>query len=124
MNMITRLAAGALGAGVLAMTGAGLASAAPAVPDQGADAAPGTGTAPAVPGHLAPEPGGTPTYVLPGVALPLPDPTLGVPEVLRVAVTPLAVLSDVTGQSAPQPAPQSPADAPGAPQPSSGSGGY
>lgn len=107
MNTKTRLAAGTLGAGLLAVTGAGLAS---------ADT---SGT-----GHLTPEPGGTATYVLPGVAAPLPDPTLGVPEVLRVAVTPLAALSDVSGESAPAKAPQSAADAPGASQPSGASGGY
>ncbi|MCD2197989.1 hypothetical protein LQ327_31925 [Actinomycetospora endophytica] len=113
MNTFTRLVAGTLGAGVLAVTGAGLASAAPT-------AAP----APTDPGHLTPEPGGTQTYLLDGVAVPLPEGTLGVPEALRAAVTPLALLSDASGESAPENAPQSAADAPGASQPSSGSGGY
>jgi hypothetical protein len=110
MNTITRLTAGALGAGVLAVTGAGLASAAE-TPS----------------GHLEQEPGGTATYALPGVAAPLPDPTLGVPDVLRVAVTPLALLADASGESAPEKAPQGVADAPGAAQPGgtgSGSGSY
>jgi hypothetical protein len=101
MTTITRLAAGTLGAGLLAVTGAGLASAAPTSSDT-------SGT-----GHLAPEPGGTATYVLPGVGAPLPDPTLGVPEVLRVAVTPLAVLADASGESRSQAAPQGAQAGPG-----------
>jgi hypothetical protein len=96
MNTITRLTAGALGAGVLAVTGAGLASAAE-TPS----------------GHLEQEPGGTATYALPGVAAPLPDPTLGVPDVLRVAVTPLALLADASGESGSQAAPQGAQAGPG-----------
>ncbi|HEY2222081.1 hypothetical protein [Actinomycetospora sp.] len=119
MHTITRLVAGALGAGVLAATGAGVASAAPASDDTASGATSGT----AGNGHLAPEPGGTATYVLPGVAAPLPDPTLGVPELLRVAVAPLAVLSDVSGESAPAKS-QGATDAPGSPRSASGSGGY
>jgi hypothetical protein len=91
MNTATRLIAGALGAGALAVTGAGLASAA-------TTATPTDTGAPSSPGHLTPEPGGTATYVLPGVAAPLPDPTLGVPDALGVAVLPLALLSDAAGE--------------------------
>ncbi|MCD2186767.1 hypothetical protein [Actinomycetospora soli] len=94
MNTASRLVAGTLGAAALAVSGTGLASAAPTPTDPQ-----GTG------GHLSPEPGGTATYVLPGVAAPLPDPTLGVPDVLRVVVTPLALLADVSGESGSQAGP-------------------
>lgn len=78
MSLPARVLVGVLGAGAV-LSGAGTALAAPAD------------------GGLAPHPGGTSTGVLPGVAAPLPDPTLGVPEVLRVAITPLALLTDVEG---------------------------
>ncbi|NMO91443.1 hypothetical protein [Actinomycetospora sp. TBRC 11914] len=118
MNTLTRLVAGTLGAGVLAVSGAGLASAAPSDTGTADTGTAGTGAATGAAtgsgtGHLAPEPGGTATYVLPGVAAPLPDPTLGVPDLLRVAVTPLGLLADAAGESGGQAAPQGAQAGPG-----------
>ena len=107
MNSISRLIAGTLGAGVLAVTAAGTAS---ATTDQSDDTSSTSSPASGDAIHGAPSADGTPssssttTYLLPGVAAPLPTPAISaVPKVLEVVVTPLAALSDITGESGPQP---------------------
>ena len=115
MNSLSRLVAGTLGAGVLAVTSAGLASAAPTDTGTGSPSWTGSPTTDAGPtevGQPTPEPGGTQTYLLDGLGVPLPDPTLGVPKVLEAGVIPLAALSDASGESG---------TAPGAGAPSAGS---
>lgn len=120
MNPLSRIIASSLGAGVLAMTGAGLAYAAPTQSDTDTansgssssgsptgDAGPPTGG-----GQVTPEPGGSQVYALDGLGVPLTDPTLGVPKVLEAGVIPLAALSDLSGESG---------TAPGAGAPSPGS---
>lgn len=69
-----------LGVAALGLAVAGTASAEPAAPS-------------AAPAAVAPADEAPPVWVLPGVPLPLPDPTLGVPKLLAPVFGVLGALS-------------------------------